>query len=68
MERVKETLMEYSEARTRLIKSFRKLNYRVGKLKGKKFDMLKYGYKAQKDGILKELRRMDRILREIMER
>lgn len=58
---MKEAIAEYHDARIRIVKAIRKLNYRIGK---KDIDI----YKEEKRILLLEMRRMDRILREILER
>ena len=62
---MKQAIQEWFDARTRLVKSIRKMNYRIDKVKDLK--LLPYRYFGQKQVIIKELRRMDKILRKVME-
>ena len=61
--KMKEAIKEYQEARVRLIKAIRKMNYRVKNSE----DRLIHKYLIQKQVIIKELRKLDKVLREILE-
>jgi len=57
---------EYRNARELLIKSFRKLNYRIAK-EMKHLGRWRYKYFVRKVAVMKELRKMDKVLRKMIE-
>lgn len=62
-QRINSTIIEYFEARIRIVKAFRKLNYRLNKFRNKKY---KDKFLEQKKIVLKEMRKMDKVLREVV--
>jgi len=60
---MKQAVNDYQEARVRLMKSFRKINYRIKKIDA---GVLHHKYFEQKNLIMKELRKLDKTLRKII--
>lgn len=60
---MKQATEEYWNARILMSKAFRKMGYRIDKLD---LEELQHKWKGQKNEIFKQLRKMDKLLREII--
>ncbi len=62
---MEQAISEWFDARTKIVKTIRRMNYRINKTGD--LGLLSYRYFGQKEIIIKELRRMDKILRKVLE-
>lgn len=65
---MKSAIQEWNDARIRLRKSFMKMSYRIKKIDGKQMGELPFKYFFQKKIVYKELRSMDKILKQVLKR
>lgn len=59
---MEQAINEYYENKIRLMKAVRKMDHRIRKVNRNKIKYLYYAYHKQKDFIIKELRKLDKIL------